>query len=252
MEHYATAQQVFAGGLIFARMGAILMLIPGLGETFVPTQVRLAFALLFALLLMPIVGGGVPAIPLDVGDVAGAIIKEVLIGLMLGGILRLFMTSLATAGEIVSIQTTLSFAQTANPTEAQPSASLSTFLSLIGVLLVMTTDLHHLFIAAIVKSYAIFPFTRAVPVADAGQLAVQTVGSAFALGLQLAAPVLVFSLIFTVATGLVARVMPQFQVFFVAAPLQVLLGLAIFALSLGGLGMVWLDRYRQLLIPFGG
>ena len=252
MEHYATAQQVFAGGLIFARMGAIVMLIPGIGETFVPTQVRLAFAFLFAMILIPIVGGGVPAIPLDIGGVGGAIIKEVLIGLMLGGILRLFMTSLAAAGEIVSIQTTLSFAQTANPTEAQPSASLSTFLSLIGVLLVMTTDLHHLFIAAIVKSYTVFPFTRPVPVADAGQLAVQTVSSSFALGLQLSAPVLVFSLVFSIATGLVARVMPQFQVFFVAAPLQVLMGLSIFALSLGAIGMVWVDKYRQLLIPFGG
>jgi flagellar biosynthetic protein FliR len=252
MEHYATGQQVFAAGLIFARLGAIVMLIPGIGETFVPQMTRLGFALVFALVLFPIVGPGVPAVPLDVGGVAGAIIKEVLIGLMLGGILRLFMTSLAAAGEIVSIQTTLSFAQTANPTEAQPSASLSTFLALIGVLLVMTTDLHHLFIAAIVKSYTVFPFAKPVPVADAGQLAIQTVSRAFALGLQLAAPVLVFSIVFSVATGLVARVMPQFQVFFVAAPLQVLLGLSVFALSLGAIGMVWLDRYRQLLIPFGG
>jgi flagellar biosynthetic protein FliR len=252
MEHYATGQQVYAAGLIFARLGAIVMLIPGIGETFVPAMARLAFAFLFALVLVPIVGPAVPVVPLDVAGVAGAIIKEVLIGLMLGGILRLFMTSLAAAGEIISIQTTLSFAQTANPTEAQPSASLSTFLSLIGVLLVMTTDLHHLFIAAIVKSYTVFPFTKAVPVADAGQLAIQTVARSFALGLQLSAPVLVFSLIFSVATGLVARVMPQFQVFFVAAPLQVLLGLSVFALSLGAMGMVWLDRYRQLLIPFGG
>jgi flagellar biosynthetic protein FliR len=103
-----------------------------------------------------------------------------------------------------------------------------------------------------VKSYTVFPFTRAVPVADAGQLAVQTVSSSFALGLQLSAPVLVFSLVFTVATGLVARVMPQFQVFFVAAPLQVLTGLSIFALSIGAIGTVWVDHYRQLLIPFGG
>ena len=252
MEHYATAQQVYAAGLIFARLGAILMLIPGIGESFVPTQVRLAFAFVFALVLYPVIGHAVPNIPLDVGGVGGAIIKEVLIGLMLGGILRLFMTSLMTAGEIVSIQTTLSFAQTANPTEANPTASLSTFLALIGVLLVMTTNLHHLFISAIVKSYQIFPFARPAPVADAGHLAVQTVGKAFALGLQLSAPVLVFSLVFSIATGLVARVMPQFQVFFVAAPLQVLLGLAIFALSLGAIGMVWVDRYRQLLVPFGG
>jgi flagellar biosynthesis protein FliR len=252
MEHYATAQQVYAAGLIFARLGAIVMLIPGIGETFVPARVRLSFAFLFALILLPILGGAVPAVPTTVSGAGGAMIKEVLIGLMMGGILRLFMTSLSTAGEIVSIQTTLSFAQTANPTEAQPSTSLGTFLGLLGLLLIMTTNLHHLFIAAIVKSYVIFPFTRAVPVADAGQLAIETVSRSFALGLQLAAPVLVFSLVFSVATGLVARVMPQFQVFFVATPLQVLLGLSVFALSLGAIGIVWVDRYRQLLVPFGG
>jgi len=252
MEHYATAQQVYAGGLIFARLGAFVMLIPGIGETFVPARVRLAFAFLFALLLFPIVGAAAPAVPAAVSGAGGAIIKEVLIGLMMGAILRLFMTSLSTAGEIVSIQTTLSFAQTANPTEAQPSTSLGTFLGLLGLLLIMTTNLHHLFIAAIVKSYVIFPFTRAVPVADAGQLAIQTVSRSFGLGLQLAAPVLVFSLVFSIATGLVARVMPQFQVFFVATPLQVLLGLSVFALSLGAIGIVWVDRYRQLLVPFGG
>ncbi|MDB5475586.1 MAG: fliR [Phenylobacterium sp.] len=252
MEHYATSQQVYAAGLIFARLGAFVMLIPGIGETFVPARVRLAFAFLFALLLWPIVGAVAPAVPGAVSDVAGMIIKEVLIGLMMGAVLRLFMTSLSTAGEIVSIQTTLSFAQTANPTEAQPSTSLGTFLGLLGLLLVMTTGLHHLFIAAIVKSYSIFPFTRAVPVADAGQLAIQTVSRSFGLGLQLSAPVMVFSVVFTLATGLVARVMPQFQVFFVATPLQVLLGLSVFALSIGSIGMVWVDRYRQLLVPFGG
>lgn len=252
MEHYATAQQVYAAGLIFARLGAIVMLIPGIGENFVPARIRMAFAFLFALLLFPIIGPSAPPIPAAVSGVGGAVIKEVLIGLMMGAILRMFMSSLATAGELVSIQTTLSFAQTANPTQAQPTTSLGTFLGLLGVLLVMTTDLHHLFIAAIVKSYAIFPFTRVVPVNDAGQLAIQTMGRSFALGLQLSAPVLVFSLVFTIATGLIGRVMPQFQVFFVAAPLQVLLGLSVFALSIGVIGTVWLDRYRDLLIPFGG
>ncbi|MDB5442344.1 MAG: fliR [Phenylobacterium sp.] len=252
MEHYATAQQVYGAGLIFARLGSIVMLIPGIGETFVPARVRLGFAFLFAIVLFPILAATAPPVPTVVSGAAGAIIKEVLIGLMMGAILRLFMTSLSTAGEIVSIQTTLSFAQTANPTEAQPSPSLGTFLGLLGLLLIMTTNLHHLFIGAIVKSYAIFPFTRAVPVADAGQLAIETVSRSFGLGLQLSAPVLVFSLVFSIATGLVARVMPQFQVFFVATPLQVLLGLSVFALSLGSIGMVWVDRYAQLLVPFGG
>ncbi|HEX2815451.1 MAG TPA: flagellar biosynthetic protein FliR, partial [Phenylobacterium sp.] len=84
MEHYATAQQVFAGGLVFARLASILMLIPGIGETFVPVRIRLSLALLLALMLFPIVGATVPPIPANVSGVGGAVIKETLIGLMIG------------------------------------------------------------------------------------------------------------------------------------------------------------------------
>lgn len=251
MEAYATAQQVYAAGLVFSRLAAIIMLIPGIGEGFIPPRVRLALAFVMALLLFPVLGGSVPPVPDALSGVAGAVIKEIMIGLLIGGILRLFMSSLAAAGEIVSIQTTLAFSQTANPSQAQPSTTLGTFLGLIGIVLIMTTGLHHLFISAIVKSYQLFPFAKPVMVADAGQLAIQTVGASFALGLQLAAPVVVFSLIFNIATGLVGRVMPQFQIFFVASPLMVLMGLSIFALSLGVIGVVWTDRYRDLLARFG-
>jgi flagellar biosynthetic protein FliR len=250
VESYATAQQVYVAGLVFARLGAIVMLLPGVGETFIPPRIRLAFALALALMLYPLVARAAPALPADAGGMIGAILKELFLGLMIGGVLRIFMTSLATAGEIVSLQTTLSFAQTANPLQAQPSTTLGTFLGMIGIVLIFATDLHHLFVAAIVHSYDLFPFSRAVPVADAGQLAIQTLSRSFALGLQLAAPVVVFSLVFNIATGLVGRVMPQFQVFFVATPLNVLLGLSVFALSMGVIGMVWVDRYRDLIGMF--
>ena len=250
MESYATAQQVFAAGLVFARLGAIVMLIPGLGETFIPPRIRLAFALSLVLMLFPLVGGAAPPLPVDSAGVALAVIKEVAIGLMIGGVLRLFMSSLASAGEIVSIQTTLAFSQTANPMQAQPTTTIGTFLGLMGIVLIFTTDLHHFFIAAILQSYDLFPFRTNIPVADAGQLAIQTVGRSFALGLQLAAPVVVFSLIFNIATGLVGRVMPQFQVFFAATPLMLLMGLSVFALSLGVIGIVWVDRYRELIGTF--
>jgi flagellar biosynthesis protein FliR len=250
MESYATAGQVWAAGLIFARVGALLMVIPGVGEQSVPPRIRLSFALLFSLMLFPVLAASMPPIPETVGSLAAQIIKEVLIGLIIGTILRLFLASLATAGEVVSLQTTLSFAQTANPGQAQPSASLATFLSLLGLVLIMVGDLHHMFISAVVRSYSLFPVVKGVPVADSTQLAIQTVGGSFALGVQLAAPVLVFSLVFNVATGLVGRVMPQFPVFFVASPIMVLLGLSIFAVSLGSVGLVWVDRYRQLADVF--
>lgn len=250
MGDYATVDQAWAAALIFLRLGALVMLIPGVGEQVVPPRIRLAFAFLFTLAVYPVLAPGLPSVPATVGAMAGLAIKELLIGLMIGAILRLFLASLTTAGEIISLQSTLGFSQTANPGQAQPTTSLATFLSVMGVVLIMATDLHHLFLAAVVRSYDVFPLTRDVPVGDAAQLAVQTVARSFALGLQLSAPVLVFALVVNVATGLIGRVMPQFQIFFVASPILVIGALSIFALGLGVLGMVWLDRYRDLLAVF--
>lgn len=249
VEAYATATQVYAAGLVFARVGAMVMLVPGLGDASVPPRVRLGFAFLMSLILTPLVAPAL-VVPPTLGEGAGALIRETLIGLMMGSILRLFLGSLSTAGEVISIQTTLAFSQTANPAQAQPSTSISTFLALIGTVLVMTTDLHHLFFAAMVNSYRLFPFGHALMVHDAATLAVQTVGGSFALGIQLAAPVIVFSIVFNVAAGLIGRAMPQFQIFFVATPLSVMLGLSVFALSLGVIGMVWTTRFRDLLEVF--
>ena len=252
MEPYATSDQVWAGALIFARIGAILLTLPGIGESYVPPRIRLALALVVSLALWPVVGHLLPALPVSLGVTVGWILREVITGLMIGMLLRAFTAALGTAGEIVSLQTTLSFAQTANPLQAQPGTTIAAFLTLFGTTLIFATNTHHLFIAGLVGSYELVAPARPLIMGDFASLAVKTVGDSFMLGVQLAAPVLVFALIFNLASGLVARVMPQFQVFFAAAPLSVLLGLSVFALSLGVMGTVFIDRYRTLANVFAG
>lgn len=243
MEALSLPGEVYAAGLVFVRVAAVVMLLPGVGEAAVPPRARLAFAFLLALTLTPVVSASLPPVPASAGAMGGQVIAEALIGLMIGALLRLFLTSLAVAGEVVSLQTTLSFAQISNPTQAQPTAALASFLTLMGVLLIFAADLHHVFIAAIARSYVLFAPGASLPLDDAATLASRTLGEAFALGVQLAAPVIVFSLVLNVAAGLIGRVMPQFQVFFAATPIAVLGGLSLFALSLGVLGLVWVDRY---------
>ena len=244
MEHYALAAQVWGAGLVFARVGALVLLLPGVGEAAVPARIRLAFALVLSLLLYPVARPALPPVPATVAGLAGQIALEVFVGLALGSLLRMFLGALAVAGEVVSLQTTLSFSQTTNPLQAQPTASVGVFLSLLGLALVFTTDLHQLFIGALAHSYRLFPPGRPLQVADVTTLAVRTFGQTFALGLQLAAPVMVFALVFNASLGLVARIMPQFQIFFAATPLTLLLGLSVFALSVGAIGLVWVDRFR--------
>ncbi|MBU1348113.1 MAG: flagellar type III secretion system protein FliR [Alphaproteobacteria bacterium] len=246
MEPYATADQVWAGGLIFARIGAILLSLPGIGESYVPPRIRLALALVVSLALWPIIAPSLPGLPASLGGAVGWIIREVVTGLMIGVILRAFTAALSVAGEVVSLQTTLSFAQTTNPLQAQPGTTIGAFLMLLGTVLIFATNTHHLFIAGLVGSYELVAPARPLVTADFVELAVRTVADSFILGVQLSAPVIVFALIFNLAAGLVGRVMPAFQIFFAAAPLSIILGLSIFALSLGVLGTVFIDRYRAL------
>jgi flagellar biosynthetic protein FliR len=250
VEPYALPAQVYAAGLVFMRVGAVVMLMPGVGEGFVPPRIRLGFALLLALCLGPIAQPTLPAIPSTVGEMGGQVLKELIVGLMLGALMRIFLAALAVAGEVISIQTTLSFAQTANPLQAQPGGAVASFLGILGVVMLFATDTHHLFIAAIARSYSLFAPAKHVMVQDGATVALQAVSATFSLGIQLAAPLMVFSLVFNVALGLVGRVMPQFQIFFAGAPLTLIFGLSIFALSFGGGVLVWLDRYRDFLRLF--
>lgn len=252
MEPYAASAEVWQAALVFARVGTVILLLPGIGESYVPPPVRLAFALLLTLVITPAVAASLPALPAGVGGMAGWLIREVVTGLLIGSVLRLFLSALGVAGEIVSLQTTLSFSQTTNPMQAQPGTTIATFLVLLGVVLIFSTNLHHLFLAGIAGSYQVISPAAPLIQADGVELIVRTVSQSFALGVQLSAPVIVFALVFNLASGLVGRVMPQFQIFFAAAPLNILLGLAVFALSLGVLGSVFIDRYRAVAGTFVG
>lgn len=252
MEPYASVQQVYAGAMVFTRLAAMVMTMPAVGDQAVPVRIRLSFALVLTLTLTPVVMPVLPSPPAELAEMAIQVVREVFIGLMIGAVMRIFMASLSVAGEIISIQSTLSFAQTSAPGLVEPSTTVGTFIGLVGLILIFTTNLHHLFLGAMVNSYNIFPFGTSAPVNDSGQLAIRTLSEAFRMGVQLSAPVLVLALVFNVALGLAARIMPQFQVFFVASPLMVLLSLAILALSLGLIGMVWLNGYGGLLKSFSG
>jgi flagellar biosynthetic protein FliR len=252
VEPYATADQVWQGAMIFARIGAIMLMLPGVGESYVPPRIRLSLALVVSLALWPVIAGSLPALPATLGGLAGWIIREVLVGLAIGALLRSFLTVLSTAGEVVALQTTLAFAQTANPMQAQPGSTISAFLMLLGTTLIFATNTHHLFIAGLVGSYKLIAPAGPLATGDFAELAIRTLGDAFMLGVQLAAPLLVFALIFNIASGLIGRVMPSFQVFFAAAPLSIILGLSVFTLSLGVVGTVFIDRYRALARIFAG
>ena len=250
MSPFALPLDIYHVSLIFLRVGAVVMLLPAVGDAAVPMMVRLSFALLLSLCMVAVATPHLPPMPATVGEMGGQLFKELFIGLGLGALMQMMMNALAVAGEIMAIQTTLAFSQTANPNEAQPGATLATFLSVTAVALIFASNLDHLFIGAIARSYTLFPPMRPPAINDAAFMAVRTLSEVFALGIQLSAPIIVFSIVFNVAAGLIGRLVPQFQIFFAVTPLTVLLGMSILMLSVGMIGMVWLQRYQAYLAQF--
>jgi flagellar biosynthetic protein FliR len=226
-------QTAFLFMLIFARVGTILMLIPALGEQSIPARLRLTFALALTLVLLPVLSPNLPALPRDLGPLGVLLLHEIAVGLILGGITRLIVMATEVAGAIIAFQTGLSLAQAADPNQAGvQGAVVGNFLTLLGVTLIFATDLHHLALSAIVESYKMIGPADPLMVADAMQMALRTVAEGFTVGVQMAAPFIVFGLVFNVGLGILARLMPALQVYFLSMPGNIAAGLVLFALLL--------------------
>ena len=236
---------VEAGALAFARVGALSMLLPGLGERSIPARQRLLLALALAVMALPAVRDGLASQPKS--PILHQLVAEAAVGLAIGACGRLTLAAMETAGAIVAQSIGLSFAQVVDPGQGQQGEILSTFLRLTGVALIFAADLHHLAIAGVLASYAALPPGAGPPAGDIAELFVRLLGETFRAGVGIAAPFLVFGFVFNLGLGLAAKLTPQLQLFFLAIPLSVGLGLAALALALPGAARRFLDLAASIL-----
>lgn len=240
---------VFAYALVFLRIGSTFMLLPGFGEAFVAPRLRLALALAITFLVAPVVAGALPPAPATVWELLLLGGGEIAVGLFIGTVARVVLAALQTAGTIIALETGLASALVNDPSTQQQSAITGNFLFVFGVLLIFVSDLHHLMLRGLADSYALMRPGVLLP-GDMAETVARTVASSFALAMQMAAPFLLVGLVVNLGLGLLARLMPQIQIFFVALPLQVLLGLATLSLGAAG-GLLWfLDRFRATTSDF--
>jgi flagellar biosynthetic protein FliR len=239
--------------LLFTRIGAILMLMPALGEDMIPMRMRLSFALAFTLVVYPLLSPNLPGMPADVMGIVGLIFHELAIGIILGAIARITVMATQVAGSIIAFQTGLSTAMAADPTQVGvQGAVFGSFLSFLGMVLIFATDLHHMALAATYDSYMVFPLDAPLMFDDAAQLAIQTVAGAFSVGVQMSAPFIVFGLVFNLGAGILARLMPAMQVFFVLMPANIVIGLVLFALLLSAMMGWYLTSFENHLAMWRG
>ena len=221
--------------LTFARVGAMVMLLPGVGELSVPSRVRLTIALVLTAILLPAHQKAYAVDLRTFGPVLVLLFQELVVGVVLGLTGRLAISALQVTGSVVAQQLGLGFVTAVDPTQNQQGLLVGNFLSLTGVALIFATDLHHLVIAAMNDSYTIFQPGELPLMGDAAQHVTRIIATSFRIGIQLSAPFLVFGLLFNIGLGVLSRLMPQMQVFFIGLPLSILLGLLLLLLVLGAM-----------------
>ncbi|MGN6115997.1 MAG: flagellar biosynthetic protein FliR [Nitrobacter sp.] len=229
--------------LVFARIGAMVMLLPGLGEVNIPVRVKLAIALLLTFVMLPLHRA---AYHVDMNSMPALVvlmIHEIVIGIVLGATARVTLSALQVAGSIIAQQLGLGFVTSVDPTQGQQGVLIGNFLTLLGIALLFATDTHYLVIAALSDSYRIFAPGELMPSGDVAALATRAFAAAFKIGLQLSAPFLVFGLVFNIGLGVLARLMPQMQVYFVGVPLSIFTGFMILAAVLATMMGTYMDYF---------
>ena len=233
--------------LVFARIGAMVMLLPGFGEVNIPVRIKLSIALLLTMIILPLHRA---AYQVDLNSLASLLVlmlHEIVIGIVLGATARVTLSALQVAGSVIAQQLGLGFVTAIDPTQGQQGLLIGNFLTILGMTLLFATDSHHLVISALNESYRIFAPGQTFSTGDVAALATKAFAAAFKIGLQLSAPFLVFGLVFNLGLGVLARLMPQMQVYFVGVPLSILIGFLILALVITAIMGTFLDYFVSVM-----
>lgn len=241
---------VFAFMLIFTRLGTAFMIMPGLGDSFIPTNIRLMMSLGISFVLTPVVQGFIPN-PIPAFPVMLSLLfMEFVIGLFIGTIARIFMIALDVAGMLISTTSGLANAQVFNPSLSSQGSIVGALLSMTGVVLLFATNLHHMLIYGLVESYHMFPVGSVPDSGSMAQMITQAFSASFLIGFQISTPFIVVAMMLYIGMGVLSRLMPQVQVFILALPVQIMLAMLTLALILSAAMIFWMTKFEEGMIFF--
>lgn len=218
--------------LVLVRVSAIIVVIPVLSEKNVPVMIKAGLAVIVSVVIFPLVAGTVPSTKnYHLFHLITLIAGEVLIGLTIGFTARLLFAAIQIAGDIIGFQMGFAVANVIDPMSEQSVSIITQLKYLIAMLLFITVNAHHLFFLAIIQSYQFvaplsFHFSR-----NLMQFIFITSKEMFVIGLKIAAPLMAVMIFTNVALGVVARTVPQMNIFIVGFPLQISMGLIFIGLT---------------------
>ena len=237
--------QIFHFFIVFCRLGSAMMLLPALGEQTITSRVKLLFALGISVVVAPVVEPVLPSTPDDPIGLGLMLGSEIAIGLFIGTVARILFNALSIAGTIIAFQTGLASAQILNPALSEQESLPGVMLGLIAVIIIFETDMHETMLRGLVDSYMLFTPGHLPALGDMTETIARVTQRSFNIGLQLSAPFIVVSTLLMTAMGLLSRLVPSLQVFFLALPLQLALGLVLIAVCLPGLMLFFFNDFAS-------
>ncbi len=238
------AQEVFEFVFIFTRLSGAFLFMPVFASRYIPRRIRLLFAVILALMLMPVLSKLMPEMPDNVLELARLLIIEATVGLFLGLFPYFLMSALDLVGTAASQATGFSNATAFDPTTNVQSTLLTTFLTLTGLVLIVVTDTHYIMLGSLIASYDLFPPGQNLMTGDMASQMASGLSKAFLYGFQIASPFIIMTVLLYSSMGVMSRLMPQLNIMFVVMPLQVYLGMALMMISLS-LMMRWFMAYFE-------
>jgi flagellar biosynthetic protein FliR len=211
------------------RCTGLVFTAPIFGHHSIPTLVKFGLAAALAVALDKTAGVSAGALPLLV-----AAPIELIIGISLGYILSLGFQGVELAGRVISIQLGLSLAAVFSPTEEEASTAIDPFFSVMAGLVFLAMNLHLAVVQTLAHSFAVYPIGGGWP-ADLAMTGAQTIALVLELGVRVALPIALVLLLVELSVALLARAIPQINVFILGLPLKMLVGIAVLAVAMPSL-----------------
>jgi flagellar biosynthetic protein FliR len=230
--------------LINARILPIIMFTTGFGENYVSSRSKISLSIFISLLILS-------RVSLDIKYQTSSsiflIVTEIIIGVTLSVVIKIIVSAAHIAGNIISNHTGLASAQMFDPALGASNTIESRLIMLIVTTLIMITNIHHILIAALFESYNYYPIGFKLSDFEYNKLFADLMNNIFAIGIKLAMPVILIILMLYTVSGVISKIMPNVQIFFIMMPLQIIIGFMILFFSLSVIGSWFIEQIPLLL-----
>lgn len=232
--------------LIFFRVAAILMSMPIINGNSIPFLFKFGLALGASIVLFPLLDLKVFPVLTELSSFVVGAVGEILLGVIIGMAVNLIFVGLQIAGQLSGYQMGMALAEVIDPADGEQIPLLAQFFQIFAFLIFLTVNAHHWFLRALADSFHLVPPLGFKLSGSLIEQLMRVAGNMFVIAIKVGAPVIAALLLTTIALGLIARTVPQMNVFFVAMPLKIMIGLMFVGFSLPYLSSFLNAVFRKL------